>query len=79
MFEPTKEKVRESGRKLHNEKFCNLYSSPSIISVNKSRRITMSGTGKAYGRVEELYKILVRKPEGRDHLEDREVDVSLIS
>jgi hypothetical protein len=36
-------------RKLHNEELCNLYSSPSIIRMIKSRRMRGAGHGTLMG------------------------------
>jgi hypothetical protein len=48
-------------RKLHNEKLHNLYSSPSIIRMIKSRRMRLTG----HGEKRDAYSILVGKPEGK--------------
>jgi hypothetical protein len=39
IFGPKKDEVTGEWRKLQNEKLCDLYSSPSIIRIIKSRRI----------------------------------------
>jgi hypothetical protein len=39
IFEPKRDEVTESWRKLHNEGFHNLYSSPDIIRMTKSERM----------------------------------------
>jgi hypothetical protein len=39
IFEPKRDKVTGERRKLHNEELCDLYSSPSIIRIIKSRRM----------------------------------------
>jgi hypothetical protein len=39
IFGPMKDEVTRDWRKLHNEELYNLYSSPSIIGMAKSRRI----------------------------------------
>jgi hypothetical protein len=39
MFGPKRDEVTEGWRKLHNEELHNLYSSPSIIRVIRSRRM----------------------------------------
>ena len=52
-------------RKLHNEELNDLYSSPSIVQVIKSRRMRWAGH---VARMEEgrgVHKVLVRKPEGK--------------
>jgi hypothetical protein len=43
IFGPKREKVTGGWRKLHNEELHNLYSSPSIIRMIKSRRIGWAG------------------------------------
>jgi hypothetical protein len=37
------DEVRGGWRKLHNDKFHNFYSSPSIIKMTKSRRMRWAG------------------------------------
>jgi hypothetical protein len=44
-----------------------LYSSPSIITVIKARRIRWTGHVARMGEVRGAYNILVGRPEGRDH------------
>jgi hypothetical protein len=39
IFEPERDEVKGAWRKLHNEELHNLYSSPSIIRMIKSRRM----------------------------------------
>jgi hypothetical protein len=39
IFEPNRNELREGWRKLHDEELHNLYSSPSKIRMNKSRRM----------------------------------------
>jgi hypothetical protein len=39
IFGPKRDEVTEKWRKLHNEELRDLYSSPSIIRIIKSRRI----------------------------------------
>jgi hypothetical protein len=48
-------------RKLHNEELHNVYSSPSIIKIFKSRRMSWTRMGAKRN----AYRILVRTPEGR--------------
>jgi hypothetical protein len=54
-------------RKLHNEELHNLYSSPSIIRIVKSRR-TDGRTCSTNGAKRNSYRILVGKPEGKKPL-----------
>jgi hypothetical protein len=50
-------------RKLHNEELRNLYSSPSIIRIIKSRRIRWAGHVARMGEKRNAYRLLVGKPE----------------
>jgi hypothetical protein len=43
IFGPTGDKVKEELRKLHNEKFNDLYCSPNIVREIKSRRRRWKG------------------------------------
>jgi hypothetical protein len=43
VFGPKRDEVTAEWRKLHNEELCDLYSSPSIIKIIKSRRIRWTG------------------------------------
>jgi hypothetical protein len=52
-------------RRLHNEEVNNLYSSPSIITVIKSRRMKWVGHVARIGEKINAYRILVEKPEGK--------------
>jgi hypothetical protein len=52
-------------RKLHNEELHDLYSSPSIIRIIKSRRMRWAGHVARMGEKRNAYRLLVRKPEGK--------------
>jgi hypothetical protein len=52
-------------RKLHNEELHNLYSSPSIIRMIKSRRMRWGGHVARMGERRNAYTILVGMPEGK--------------
>jgi hypothetical protein len=56
--------VDGSWRKLHNDELHNLYSSPSIVRVIKSRRMRWAGHVARMGEGRGVYKVLVRRPEG---------------
>jgi hypothetical protein len=60
-------------RKLNNEELHNLYSSPSIIRMIRSRRMKWAGHVARMGERRNAYRIMVGKPEGRDHWEDQDV------
>jgi hypothetical protein len=52
-------------RNLHNEELHNLYSSPSIIRMIKTRRMRRAGHVARMGAKRNAYRILVGKPEGK--------------
>jgi hypothetical protein len=52
-------------RKLHNEELRDLYSSPSIIRMIKSRMMRWAGHVARMGEKRNAYRILVGKPEGK--------------
>jgi hypothetical protein len=43
VFGPKRDEVMGEWRKLHNEELCDLYTSPSIIRIIKSRRMRWAG------------------------------------
>jgi hypothetical protein len=65
IFGPKRDEVTGGWRKLHNEELHNLYSSPSIIRVFKSRRMRWAGHAARWGERRNAYRILVGKPEGK--------------
>jgi hypothetical protein len=65
IFGPKRDEVTGEWRKLHNEKFHNLYSSPDIIWQVKSRRKRWAGHVARMGEERKVYKVLVGKPEGK--------------
>jgi hypothetical protein len=54
-----------SWRKLHNDELHSLYSSPNIVRVIKSRRMRWTGHVARMREGRGVYKVLVRKPEGK--------------
>jgi hypothetical protein len=65
IFDPKRDEVTGDWRKLHNEELHNLYSSPNIIRMIKSRRIGRAGQVARMGEKRNAYEILVGKPEGK--------------
>jgi hypothetical protein len=63
MFEPRRDKVTRGWRKLHKEELNDLYSSPSIIKIIKSKRMGWAGHVAQMGEKENVYRLLVGKPE----------------
>ena len=51
--------------KLRNEKLNDLYSSPNIVRVIKSRRMRWVGHVARMGESRGVYRVLVGKPEGK--------------
>jgi hypothetical protein len=65
IFGSKRDEVTGDWRKLHNEEFHNLYSSPSIIRVVKSRRMRWAGHIARMEEKRNAYRILVGEPEGK--------------
>jgi hypothetical protein len=68
IFGPKKDGVTGGWRKLHNEGLHNVYSSPSMITIMKSRRMRWVGHVARMGERRKVYKLLVGKPEGKRQL-----------
>jgi hypothetical protein len=60
--------VTQEWRKLHNEKLNDLYSSPNIVRVMKSRRMRWAGHAARMGERRGAYRVLVKTPEGKRSL-----------
>jgi hypothetical protein len=65
IFGPKRDEVTGQWRKLHNEKLRNMYSSPNIIRILKSRRMRWAGRVARMGDKRSAYRLMVGKPEGR--------------
>jgi hypothetical protein len=59
IFGSKRDEVIEGWRKLHNEELHHLYSSPSIMRMIKSRKITLAGLVAQMGDKQNAYRILV--------------------
>jgi hypothetical protein len=66
-FGPKREEVVGDWRRLHKEELHNLYNSPNVTRVIKSRRMRWVGRAARMGQMRNEYKILVRKSEGKNH------------
>jgi hypothetical protein len=65
IFGRKRDEATEDWRRLHNEELNDLYSSPNIIRVIKSRRLRWAGQAARMGEGRGAYRILVGRPEGR--------------
>src|SRR5215510_3318360 len=63
VFGPKRDEVKGEWRKLHNEEMKDLYSSPSIGQVVKSRRTRWAGHVVHMGEERGVHRVLVGKPE----------------
>ena len=65
IFEHKRDEVTGEWRKLHNEELNDLYSSPNVVRVIKSRRMRWVGHVARVGEGRDVYRVLVGKPEGK--------------
>jgi hypothetical protein len=65
IFGPKRDEVNGEWRKLHNEELRDLYSSPSIIRLIKSRRMRWVGHVARIGEKRNAYRLLVGSPWGK--------------
>jgi len=65
IFGPRRDEVTGEWRRLHNEELHNLYSSPNIVWVIKWRRMRWAGHVARMGEERGVYRVLVRKPDGK--------------
>ena len=78
IFGPKRDEVTREWRKLHHEELNDLYSSPNIVRVIKSRIMRWAGHVARMGEKRGAYRVLVRKPEEKNHLLDQDVDGRII-
>jgi len=64
-FGSRRDEVTGEWRRLHNEELNDLYSSPNIVQVIKSRRMRWAGHVARMGEESGVYRVLVGKPEGK--------------
>jgi len=65
IFGPRRDEVTGECRRLHNVELNDLYSSPNIVRVIKSKRMRWAGHVARIGEERGVYRVLVGKPEGR--------------
>ena len=68
IFGPRKDEVTGEWRRLQNEELNDLYSSPNIVRVIKSRRMRWAERVARMGEERGVYRVLLGKPEGRRSL-----------
>jgi len=68
IFGPRRVAGTEDWRKLRNEELNDLCSSPNIVRAIKSRRIKLAGHVAHMVERRDVYRVLVRKPEGKEPL-----------
>jgi hypothetical protein len=65
IFRRKRDEVTEEWRKLHNEELNDLYCSPNIFRVIKWRIMRLEGHVARMGEMRGVYRVLVRKFEGK--------------
>jgi hypothetical protein len=65
IFGPKRDEVAGDWTKLHNEVLHNLYASPNIMRMIKSRRMRWAGHVRRMEAKSNGYMILVEKPKGK--------------
>ena len=66
LFGPRREEVMGEWRRLHNEELNDLYSSPNIVRVIKSRRMRWAGHVARMGEEKGAYRVLVGETGGKE-------------
>jgi hypothetical protein len=74
IFGPKRGEVTGEWRKLHSEELHDLYSSPNIVLVIKSRRMRLVWHVARMGRGETCARFWLGNPRERDHREDPGID-----
>jgi hypothetical protein len=77
IFGPTRDEVTGEWRKLHNGELHNLYSTLEVIRQMKSRIMRWAGHVARMGEGRNVCRVLVGKPEGKNHLKDQGIDARM--
>ena len=67
IFGPSRDEVTGEWKRLHNEELNDLYSSPNIVRVIKSRRMRWAGYVARVGEAIGVYRFLVGNRRKGDH------------
>jgi hypothetical protein len=78
IFGPKREEVMRGWRRLHNEELHNLYTSPNIIRLIKSSRMSRTGNVACTGETRNAYKFWPENVKRRVHSADLGVDVKVM-
>ena len=65
VFGPKRDGVTAEWRNVHNEELNDLYFSPNIVRVIKSRKMRRVGNAARMGERRGVYRVSVGKPEGK--------------
>ena len=68
IFGTKRDEVTREWRKLHKEELNDLYFSPSIVRMIKSKRMRWAEHVGRMGEKRDVYRVLVGKPEGKRQL-----------
>jgi hypothetical protein len=74
IFGPKRDRVTGEWREVLNGELRNLYPSPDIIRQIKSSRMRWAGHVARMGEGRNVYRVLMGKREGKNHLKDQDVD-----
>ena len=65
IFGPRRDEVTGEWRRLHSEELNDLYSSPKMVRMIKSRRMRCAGHVARMDEERGVYRVLLGKPEGK--------------